>query len=319
MTYTLVRATESDLDTVVGLLTARAKWLAREGHDQWSEKDPARTSEATITTGETWLLMRDGDAQPVGTLTMTTRADRDFWDVDELGTPALYLSKLATRTDLAGQGLGRVLLYAAARYGRDRGAYKLRWDVWRTNAALREYYAGVGANFIRSMEVTGRRSGALFDWHEADTPLGQGGLGGEIRIDAPTGVLLELPSALTWPTQILGQEFMDPTQSYGPSHWHHIAGLTAEDPDGIRPGAGRPLVIPGMPGPTILFHSGDTWRVARRVSSPVAGAVLDQLTPGLLYQVTEVGVGSESRAVIVGDALDREPTAHALPEAVPFS
>lgn len=54
-----------------------------------------------------------------------------------------------------------MLLWAqdwAARSGFDL----LRWDVWRTNARLQDYYRSIGGRYIRTVHPAHRWSGALF-------------------------------------------------------------------------------------------------------------------------------------------------------------
>lgn len=38
----------------------------------------------------------------------------------------------------------------------------LRWDVWRTNEQLQDFYRSVGGRHIRTVPAAGRWSGALF-------------------------------------------------------------------------------------------------------------------------------------------------------------
>jgi ribosomal protein S18 acetylase RimI-like enzyme len=310
VTYTLTRASLADLDTVVEMLTDRAAWLAQNGYDQWSEKDPARTSPETVAAGETWLLKRNSDSAVVGTLTMTSRADLDFWTGDDLATPAIYLSKLATPPEMAGQGLGRLLVRAAQQYAVRRQIHRLRWDVWRTNQHLQAYYQSLGATRVRSVAVSGRRSGTLFELpeHKGWTP----DLLGAVEVYAPTGVVLEPEHETRRRTSILGEE-TSPIE--GPRNWFKIPGLLVDGGGDLQP-----LEInDGMAGHCVLYHSGDLWRVSWNGCSPVVGAALEQLTPGAVYEVSPIGVGSEARPAIIGDVLDRQPTKQREPEAVPFS
>jgi hypothetical protein len=39
----------------------------------------------------------------------------------------------------------------------------VRWDAWRTNSRLQDYYRSIGARHVRTVDVAGRWSGALFE------------------------------------------------------------------------------------------------------------------------------------------------------------
>lgn len=155
------RAAAEDLPAVMSLLDARTQWLRARDTDQWSTRAFQPVMEGAIERGETWLLCEDGQA--VATLTMNTTADPDFWTHDEQTTPAFYLSKLATSLDHKGRGLGALLIDWAAGYACEHGILWLRWDVWRTNVELQNYYRSIGATPLRVVNIPGRYSGALFE------------------------------------------------------------------------------------------------------------------------------------------------------------
>lgn len=287
--YTLTRAREADTETVVGLLNGRVEWLAQHGYDQWSEKDPARATAATIAAGETWLLVDDQGAA-AGTITITTRADRDFWTADEAAVPALYVSKLATPLELAGQGIGELLLHAAYFYGQARRVEMLRWDVWRTNIHLQQYYAGLGAELVRTMDVPGRRSGALFEWRTPHGRVWAAGSAKRVRIDAPQATIQQVETHRVDAWVILGAEDY-PRE--GPDHKHHLTGLWWADD--------RIVVAPTDVGPSVLTNPGDGWQIVGR---PVYGPALDGLRAGLPYLVQHDGIGRDCAVVITGDVLE---------------
>jgi GNAT superfamily N-acetyltransferase len=133
--YVMHRAGPADLDEVMALLNGRIRWLHERGSEQWNT---GRDFEATIIDSigrrDTWLL-RDGDAF-IGTLT----------------------SAVLRR----GKGLGRVLLLWAQDWAARSGFDLLRWDVWRTNDKLQDYYKSIGGQYIRTVHPGHRWSGALF-------------------------------------------------------------------------------------------------------------------------------------------------------------
>lgn len=163
------QATIDDHGQVMALLDARTTWLQSQGTDQWSTRAFSPVMADAIERGETWLLYDDDQA--IATLTLTTIADPDFWSPEERLVPAYYLSKLATRLDRRGEGLGALLIDWATGYASERGVLWLRWDVWRNNAKLQQYYRDLGAHQIRTVEKPGRHSGVLFQLSRAPRPL----------------------------------------------------------------------------------------------------------------------------------------------------
>jgi hypothetical protein len=150
-----------DLDVVMALLDARIHWLRTRGSDQWSTGSTFRTRLTNnIERGETWLLEDNGEA--IATITLGTEGDPDFWTPDELRERAIYVSKMASKIERQGEGLGALMI----RWTQDRAAKlnldTVRWDAWRTNPQLQDYYRSIGAHYVRTVDVADRWSGALF-------------------------------------------------------------------------------------------------------------------------------------------------------------
>lgn len=159
----LVRpARTADFDTVMGLLDERVRWLRARGSDQWITADRWPPSvRASIEEGRVFLL-EDDDGSPVGTITVSTAGDQDFWTAAELSEPALYLAKLATARRVAGRDLGGLLLRWCEVHAARLGCAELRLDVWRTAPGLHRWYEQHGWQHVRTVEAPGRYSGALF-------------------------------------------------------------------------------------------------------------------------------------------------------------
>lgn len=161
--WTIDIAGESDCPDVLGLLLARAEWLRSIGSDQWANF--AETQDRLtriISAGRTWLLRDDASGAPLGTITFTD-TDPDFWTAEEQAVPSMYLAKLATDPAAAGMGLGRLLLdFAMYRAVAAQTIEEVRFDVWKTASDLQKYYVRLGWTYLRTVEVPGRNSGALF-------------------------------------------------------------------------------------------------------------------------------------------------------------
>jgi GNAT superfamily N-acetyltransferase len=159
--YVMHRAGTAELPEVMALLNERIRWLRERGSDQWNT---GRDFQACIVNAigqrNTWLLRDAGT--PVATLTMTSQGDPDFWTPEELRHPALYLAKMASTLHRSGEGLGSLMLSWAQDWAARTGFDLLRWDVWRTNKQLQDYYRSIGGHYIRTVPATHRWSGALF-------------------------------------------------------------------------------------------------------------------------------------------------------------
>lgn len=160
--YVMRRAGAADLSEVMALLDERTRWLRERGNEQWNT---GRNFEPLIVDAigwrNTWLL-RDDDAS-LATLTLTPDGDPDFWTPEELKQPALYLGKMASALHRSGEGLGSLLLTWAQDWAARSGFDSLRWDVWRTNNQLQDYYRSIGGRYVRTVQAAGRWSGALFE------------------------------------------------------------------------------------------------------------------------------------------------------------
>jgi GNAT superfamily N-acetyltransferase len=160
--YVMHRAGTADLPEVMALLDERIRWLRERGSEQWNTgRDFETRIVDAIGRRNTWLLRDDGVS--IATLTMTSDGDSDFWTSEELREPALYLGKMASAVRRSGEGLGSLMLSWAQDWAARSGFDSLRWDVWRTNEQLQDYYRSIGGQYIRIVQAAGRWSGALFE------------------------------------------------------------------------------------------------------------------------------------------------------------
>jgi acetyltransferase (GNAT) family protein len=160
--YVMHQALHSDLNAVMALLDARIRWLRAKGSDQWSTGSTFRTRLTNnIEQGETWLLKDDNES--IATITLSTLGDPDFWSPDELRERAIYVGKMASKIERNGEGIGALMIRWTQDYAAKLGLDVVRWDAWRTNPQLQEYYRSIGAHHIRTVDVADRWSGALFE------------------------------------------------------------------------------------------------------------------------------------------------------------
>lgn len=185
-------ATDPALEDVRAVLDAAAARLAAAGIDQWPItflEEGARRMHALreyADRGEVWL-MRLGH-RPVGTVTISTVADPDFvtgWPSSE--ADAVYVSRLAVTSAPRRMGLrlGRWVLHDLVPFVAQVACNRnlIRLDCSRTNEKLHRYYEDAGFARVGTMQVPGRKSGALYQanlmtqqWRDAvRQPLGDCG------------------------------------------------------------------------------------------------------------------------------------------------
>jgi GNAT superfamily N-acetyltransferase len=223
---TIRRAQPADFDTVMALLAGSTRWLRERGSDQWSTgRGFGRKVRPAIAAGNVWLL--HDDDTPVGTITLDTAGDTDFWTPAELDEPSLYLSKLAVARDRAGSELGVLLLDWAADRAWRQGRTWLRLDAWKTNRRLHRYYLDRGWTYLRTSTLVHRHSGALFQRFAAPLPQGV-----SVSDDAPPTMIRSANS---------GRWESDGAGNWMPHHTHTVPGLTVDNP---WVGPTSPLLMP---------------------------------------------------------------------------
>lgn len=158
----ITRATLSDLDAVVRLLSDASAWLRSRGLDQWPEGfAPPERVRPYIACAEMWLVW-DGET-PAATVRVTSEADAPgLWTPAERAELALHVSKLAIDRRYAGRGLGESVLRWVTDYASRLGYRWARLDAWRTNTGLHDYYLSRGWEHVRTVETSERNSTALF-------------------------------------------------------------------------------------------------------------------------------------------------------------
>lgn len=148
------------------ILDEAAARLHRAGIVQWPEKFDARriAKLEEFASREEMLIVLDQE-RPVATITITEWADPDF--AEHWPSPAadaLYLCRAAVSNQARGQRLGqRFLIPTAERRARRLSKGLLRLDCSRRNINLHQHYQGRwGFRHVGTVEVPGRKSGALF-------------------------------------------------------------------------------------------------------------------------------------------------------------
>jgi GNAT superfamily N-acetyltransferase len=236
MKPTIRRAVADDTATVHAILKHAAGWLHDAGYDQWPDSSASLRYDQIlrqIGRGGTFLV-HDGH-DPVATIATTTEADPDFWTLAEQAEAAVYVSKAAIVRRCSGHGLGALLLRWVVDRASREGARWARLDAWRTNEDLHTYYREQGWDYLRTVDLPHRRSGALFQhpavpdhaardaftWHDlpASLPRPPVDVGSPVIVRTPEG-----PIAATI-TEVFG---VDGGYSEVDRGWEYATGKSPE-------------------------------------------------------------------------------------------
>ncbi|MBV2367127.1 GNAT family N-acetyltransferase [Streptomonospora nanhaiensis] len=159
---TTIRLAEAaDLDALIALRIESETWLHAAGIQQWVDRERGiRNLREGVAAGVTYVV--DDGGTVAATLTLNG-PDRDFWTDEDDPENALYLYKFIIGPAHRGTGLGDALLDWACAEAEGRGKALLRLDCWRENKSLQRYYLDRGFHHVRTVQVAGRGSGALFE------------------------------------------------------------------------------------------------------------------------------------------------------------
>jgi protein-tyrosine phosphatase len=141
-------ATEGDIEPLLELLAAGARYAQSHGVDMWPERFETALLQGDIGRGELYIA-HEGDLL-VATFTHTF-SDPPVWGEDD--GRASYIHRLAVGPDRRGSGLGHRLLAWAGETGRGRGRELLRLDTLQENARLRAWYEASGFTHVADRAI----------------------------------------------------------------------------------------------------------------------------------------------------------------------
>lgn len=148
----------ADLDSYLRIRDDAARRMLAAGIRQWRPEEhegPAAAAAAAE------LFVADLGGVVFGGVQLA-RADPEVWPEVPAEPGAGFVHGLVVDRSLAGRGLGRRVLDAAAAVVADRGGHRLRLDCWAGNDRLRRWYEQAGFTELDVREVAGAR------------PVGQG-------------------------------------------------------------------------------------------------------------------------------------------------
>lgn len=167
MTLTVEQAGQDDEPAIRALQADAVAWLASIGSDQWQPSSPSKPDQqgergltSSISRSEVYLVRNNGAV--IGTFTLDNYADPEFWTEQDHPSAGLYLHRMIVRRDFAGQGIGELIVNWCSKEADRRGKEWIRLDAWVTNQKLHKFYASLGFNLVRTVDLPHRGSGKLF-------------------------------------------------------------------------------------------------------------------------------------------------------------
>jgi GNAT superfamily N-acetyltransferase len=159
----LISLDESHRQLVHQVRDDAGEWLSTKGTDQYRGGLDMAQVHANIDHDFDsypfvgWVV----DGQLVAMMALIDpKAEAAFWSPEELAEPQIYISRFFVVEH--GKGYGSALLQAVIDLARREGKRWVRLNCWSTNKALHEYYRAHGFEHVRTCNVRGRMSGALF-------------------------------------------------------------------------------------------------------------------------------------------------------------
>ncbi|WP_179166811.1 GNAT family N-acetyltransferase [Streptomyces sp. CB03238] len=157
---TIRPASPSEADVIACMWDEAAGWLKSKGVDQWQY--PANKDKIAQDIDHLHAYVAGRGADYLGTITVDTFADPEFWLPDDAPDSALYAHRIIVRPTADVAELGTALLDWASEKAAQFNKAWLRVDAWKTNAKLGRYYESQGFEHVRTVDLPHRRSGALY-------------------------------------------------------------------------------------------------------------------------------------------------------------
>ncbi|WP_277111868.1 GNAT family N-acetyltransferase [Chryseobacterium taklimakanense] len=136
MSFTIRKATENDIPTILHLITQLAIYEKLE-HEVVAREETLKQTIFVQNYAE--VLVGEEDGQPVG-FALFFHNYSTF-----LSKPGIYLEDLFVEVAHRGKGYGKKLLAELARIAKERNCGRLEWSVLNWNTPSIEFYKSLGA------------------------------------------------------------------------------------------------------------------------------------------------------------------------------
>ncbi len=151
--FTMVQAKEKDIEKVLALLIATAKWFQSKGSTQWSgllEGIDTHNTKAAVNRGNIFVCKDDEEIAGMVMLRQTpSEWDCKLWELNESDlNESIYLHRLAINREYANAELGKAMLNWCQNNIIFEGKERLRLDCIASNTFLNVFYQNSGFTYI---------------------------------------------------------------------------------------------------------------------------------------------------------------------------
>lgn len=135
------KATNKDIDSILNITKACAKFMIDNGIYQWNEHYPSRQAfENDVFRNELYVL--EIQSEIVGCIVISTFMDEEYIPIKWLTTNEnnLYIHRLAIHPELQGKGYAQKLMAFAENFARKTQASSIRLDTFSQNKRNQKFY-----------------------------------------------------------------------------------------------------------------------------------------------------------------------------------
>ena len=135
------KATRIDIDIIIKLTQACAKYMIDQGIFQWNEHYPNKTAfENDVDREELFVL--DYNNEIAGCIVISTLMDEEYIPIKWLNRTAnnIYIHRLAVHPKHQGKGIAQHLMSFAERLAKENGNISIRLDTFSQNKRNQKFY-----------------------------------------------------------------------------------------------------------------------------------------------------------------------------------
>ncbi|WP_223032418.1 GNAT family N-acetyltransferase [Hanstruepera marina] len=135
------KATNLDIDTILGITNACALFMIKNGIYQWNASYPNRKAfENDVSRGELYVIEIDNEV--VGCIAISTFMDEEYKTIQWLieNNNSVYIHRLAIHPKHQGKGYARSLMDFAEKQAIDNSYSTIRLDTFSQNKRNQKFY-----------------------------------------------------------------------------------------------------------------------------------------------------------------------------------
>jgi ribosomal protein S18 acetylase RimI-like enzyme len=142
------KATLSQLDEIMTLLSEVVSEMNENGIDQWGPDHPTREMFLNHISDGTLQILSDGNSI-IGFIKITNEQDKEYLDVpwEDSNGNSLVIHRLAIRPNFQARGLAKMLMEFAEKYATENNYTSIRVDTYCKNYRALQLYEKCGYEY----------------------------------------------------------------------------------------------------------------------------------------------------------------------------